>query len=159
MRSASPTATAGAAILTFFFAGFFARRTRATGEHEESTDDSEILQKLRHLHLATDAIPMQMEHDRREHRENDEHPGCRAPAIVEEQHQPSTKLENNRDDRGHQRYAPQSPRRKSRKYHARCFRKIHEKPEPPDDEQKRDQHPRPMFHDGTFLSLHTLYFY
>ena len=91
----------GLFLLVFFTASVIARAVSctlrggvATCEQEESTDDREVFEELRHLHLASVATPLSVEEERRDSREDNEHPGCSARLVVKEEHEATPELKN-----------------------------------------------------------------
>ncbi len=77
-------------------------------EHE-ATDDSEIFKKTCHLHLTVISAPAGVVHKRGEHGENNEHPGSLASPVIEHEHETTTELEYDSDDKRDSRNRHREP--------------------------------------------------
>lgn len=67
-------------------------------EHE-ATDDSEIFEKTCHLHLTVISAPAGVVHKRGERGEDNEHPRSLASPVIEHEHETTTELEYDSDDK------------------------------------------------------------
>ncbi len=67
-------------------------------EHE-ATNDSEVLEKTCHLHLAVISIPAGVIHKRGERGEGDEHPCGLTSPIVEQEHETTTEFKYDSDNK------------------------------------------------------------
>lgn len=126
------------------------------GKHQESTDDSQVLQELGHLHLSAVTGPTHVKHESSEDSESDEHPGCGRGAFVDEEHEATSELEDNSNNRGQCGHAGHSPGSETHSDVLTGAGKVHEEPGATDYKEQSEKHSGEMSlcHTATFIAHH-----
>ncbi len=97
-------------------------------KHHQSTDDSQVLEELGHLHLSIFTGPAHVKHEGSYNGKGNEHPGCCRGALVDEEHEAASEFENNSDNSSQCGHPGHSPGSETHSDVLTSGGKVHEEP-------------------------------